>query len=125
VPVPCRRQTVAPSNCFAEDFFSFWLSHVPPGRFEAFWRTVAAALKPGGRAFFVDSLPDETSAARDHRTPDADGVQERLLNDGRSFRVLKLFHEPRALEERLRGLGWRAAVGRTSTYFLHGSASRG
>jgi demethylmenaquinone methyltransferase/2-methoxy-6-polyprenyl-1,4-benzoquinol methylase len=56
--------------------------------------------------------------------PGTDGVQERLLNDGRSFRIVKLFHEPRVLEGRLRALGWRAEVGRTPTYFLHGSASR-
>jgi hypothetical protein len=33
-------------------FFSFWLSHVPPARFEEFWALVRGALKPEGRAFF-------------------------------------------------------------------------
>ncbi len=113
-----------PDGAWDVVFFSFWLSHVPPGRFEPFWRTVSAALKPGGRVFFVDSLPDESSTARDHRMPGADGVQERLLNDGRSVRVVKLFHEPRGLEERLRALGWRAEARRTPTYFLHGAAAR-
>ncbi|HEX8907173.1 MAG TPA: class I SAM-dependent methyltransferase, partial [Longimicrobiaceae bacterium] len=40
-------------------FFSFWLSHVPPERFEAFWAMVRGALAPGGRVFFVDSLRTE------------------------------------------------------------------
>ena len=39
-------------------FFSFWLSHVPHEKFAPFWAMVAAALKPGGRAFLIDSLPD-------------------------------------------------------------------
>jgi hypothetical protein len=35
-------------------FFGFWLSHVPPGRFEPFWSLVAGCLKPQGRVFFAD-----------------------------------------------------------------------
>ena len=34
-------------------FFSFWLSHVPPERFEAFWNLVRSCLAPGGRVFFI------------------------------------------------------------------------
>src|ERR1700676_5216230 len=41
-----------PSTTFDLVFFSFWLSHVPPGRFDAFWANVRAALRPGGQAFF-------------------------------------------------------------------------
>ncbi len=54
--------------------------------------------------------------------PGADGVQERLLSDGRSFRTVKPFHEPGESQERLRALDWRAEVGRTPTHFLNGSA---
>jgi len=35
-------------------FFGFWLSHVPPARFEPFWAVVADCLKPQGRVFFAD-----------------------------------------------------------------------
>lgn len=104
-------------------FFSFWLSHVPQDRFDAFWAKVAAALKPGGRVFLVDSRPDETSTAVDHRMPDPAGVQERRLNDGRTFRIVKLFHDPAALNERLAGLGWRAAVEGTESYFIYGEVA--
>src|ERR1700676_376597 len=41
-----------PATTFDLVFFSFWLSHVPPGRFDAFWANVRAALRPGGQAFF-------------------------------------------------------------------------
>jgi predicted methyltransferase len=34
---------------------SFWLSHVPAARMEAFWRMVHAALTPGGVVYLIDS----------------------------------------------------------------------
>ena len=114
-----------PSARFDVVFFSFWLSHVPPERFQSFWATVAEALAPGGRVFFIDSLAEETSTARDHRLPRVgDVVQERRLNDGRTFRVVKLFHDPDELAAELQQLGWEANVARTATYFLHGTAGR-
>jgi SAM-dependent methyltransferase len=38
-------------------FFSAWLSHVPPQRFEDFWALVAACPKDDGRVFLIDELP--------------------------------------------------------------------
>jgi hypothetical protein len=67
--------------------FAFWLSRVPS---EAFWLTVKAALRPGGRVFFVDSRHCETSTASDHQLPPADQeTLTRKLNDGREFRIYK------------------------------------
>ena len=40
---------------FGAVVFAFWLSHVPPGRFEAFWSTLRGCLVPGGRAVFLDA----------------------------------------------------------------------
>jgi ubiquinone/menaquinone biosynthesis C-methylase UbiE len=114
-----------PSARFDVVFFSFWLSHVPPERFQSFWATVAEVLAPGGRVFFIDSLAEETSTACDHRLPRVgDVVQERRLSDGRTFRVVKLFHHPDELAAELQQLGWEANVARTATYFLHGTAGR-
>ncbi len=111
-----------PQERYDTIFFSFWVSHVPEERFDAFWDSVAAALKPGGRVFLIDSLQAETSRARNHGPPDADGIQERKLDDGRAFRVVKLCRDPAELTERLAGLGWRASLQRTETYFLYGDA---
>jgi SAM-dependent methyltransferase len=127
LPIPAYVEadlfTWRPSAAFDVVFFSFWLSHVPPERFEGFWAIVAEALAPGGRVFFIDSLAEETSTARDHRLPlRGDVVQERRLNDGRAFRVVKLFHDAGELAAKLRRLGWEANVARTATYFLHGTA---
>ena len=112
-----------PDATFDAVFFSFWLSHVPPERFALFWANVAAALKPGGCAFLVDSLPDPSSTARDHRMPDPQGMQERKLNDGRTFRIVKLFREPVRLADKLNAQGWRAEMERTARYFVFGRAT--
>jgi SAM-dependent methyltransferase len=104
-------------------FFSFWLSHVPPARFDAFWTSVRSALRPGGQAFFIDSLLEPTTSAVDHGPVEQSGVVHRRLNDGREFDVVKIFYEPAELEQRLAGLGWRGWVRSTSRFFLYGAVS--
>ncbi len=106
-------------------FFGFWLSHVPESRFEAFWEMVASALRPGGRAFFVDSVRSERSTAADHQLPAADEeTMIRRLDDGREFRIVKRFFDPRELESRLARLGWRIRVEQTGEFFIHGAGER-
>lgn len=112
-----------PDATFDVVFFSFWLSHVPPQRFDTFWATVRRALKPNGCAFFVDSLPEQSSTARDHAPIDRSGVVRRKLNDGREFRIVKLFYEPGALEERMSGLGWRGWMRSTGKFFTYGAVT--
>jgi hypothetical protein len=102
-------------------FFAFWLSHVPRSRFEAFWRFVRRSLRPGGRVFFIDSLPEPTSTAVDHMLDDTGEVRRRL-NDGREFNIVKLFYEPTGLASMLADLGWRSDVRSTGTYFMYGTA---
>lgn len=114
--------TWTPDGEYDVVFFSFWLSHVPLARFDAFWSMVRGALAPGGRAFFVDSLRTELSTARDHHLPDAGDVVERKLNDGRTFHIYKVFWEPAELRRRIEALGWRAEVRSTGTFFLYGQA---
>lgn len=102
-------------------FFGFWLSHVPPDRFRSFWELVAAALKPGGRFFFIDSLPDPHSSAADHDTPSAADVrQRRRLNDGTTYEIVKIYYDPAELQQRLRQIGFAATVKSSSDYFLYG-----
>lgn len=47
-----------PDEEFDVVFFASWISHVPPARFDAFWKTVDASLRRDGRVFFVDELKD-------------------------------------------------------------------
>jgi len=105
-------------------FMSFWLSHVPDDRFDAFWTTVRTAIAPGGSAYVVDSGWDLTSSATNHVRPDREGgVAQRKLNDGSEYRIVKIFHEPEALARRLAALGLRSHVVHTPRYFIHGAVT--
>lgn len=103
-------------------FFGFWLSHVPPDRFDSFWRTVRSALRPRGRVFFVDSRLAPSSTAVDHEPPTDAGIERRKLNDGREFEIVKVFYQPEPLQQRLASLGWRANVRTSGDYFVYGIA---
>jgi demethylmenaquinone methyltransferase/2-methoxy-6-polyprenyl-1,4-benzoquinol methylase len=102
-------------------FMSFWLSHVPAPRFDAFWQMVRRALAPGGFAYVVDSAHDPTSTAANHPTPDRHaGIVTRRLDDGREFRIVKVFYEPATLDAKLRELGFDARIAQTARYFIYG-----
>jgi 2-polyprenyl-3-methyl-5-hydroxy-6-metoxy-1,4-benzoquinol methylase len=102
-------------------FFGFWLSHVPPPCFEAFWSMVRTCLKPEGSVFFVDNVLNTTSFAhQQHALAGESYVVERELNDGRRFHAVKVFHEPASLESRLNALGWQGRVRSTGEFFLYG-----
>jgi SAM-dependent methyltransferase len=104
-------------------FMSFWLSHVPHARFEAFWSMVRRALAPEGFAYLIDSAHDPTSTAVDHPPPDRQaGVVTRKLDDGREFRIVKVFWTPEALTTRLGECDFAADLRQTHRYFVYGSA---
>ena len=96
--------TWEPEERFDLVFFSFWLSHVPEGRFDAFWGTVRAALAPGGRVFLLDSGAGDTAHTG---TDQADEQETRSLSDGRTFRIVKRRWSPEELAERVRPLGFK------------------
>lgn len=115
-----------PPRRFDTVFFSFWLSHVPPERFAPFWDLVGRALVPGGRAVFIDNQWIESATSLGGRLGDRDSTSvERQLNDGRWYRIVKVFYDPDDLARRLGDLGWRAHVTGTSQYFIYGEASPG
>ena len=104
-------------------FMSFWLSHVPHARFMPFWSMVGRALAPDGFAYIVDSAHDPTSHAVNHPTPDRHaGIVTRKLDDGREFRIVKVFWEPSAIEARLAACGFDADIAATPRYFIFGEA---
>jgi demethylmenaquinone methyltransferase/2-methoxy-6-polyprenyl-1,4-benzoquinol methylase len=102
-------------------FFAFWLTHVPPARFAAFWSVVGTALAPGGRACFLDSSNREREEERilpDQATP----TVWRRLRDGSDHRVVKVFYSPAELAARLAELDWSASVRETGVPLLVGTA---
>lgn len=114
-----------PDEYFDVVFFGFWLSHVPPELFEPFWDLVHRALKPDGRVFFVDSGYDPTSTARDHTLGGTQmTMMNRRLNDGRDFRIVKIYYQPEDLTRKLAGMGWDFHISQTASYFIYGSGNR-
>jgi len=114
--------TWKPDRRYDVVFIGFWLSHVPLERFESFWSMVADGLKEDGRVFFADDA---------YRTPDelvegpSSSTIRRQLDDGRSYRLVKVPHESAELEERLSQLGWRIEVTGTFWPVYWGAGRRG
>ena len=110
-----------PPGRFDAVVFTFWLSHVPVDRTQAFWDVVRRCLAPAGRVFFADSLYAPWATAIDHELEGPDGTSvTRRLNDGREFRIVKRFFDPGTLEEELRELGWSVEVRATGDLLLTG-----
>ena len=102
-------------------FFGFWLSHVPPERFESFWNLVRGMLAEGGQVYFLDSRYNPGSTAKDHRLEDRGlAAVTRRLNDGREFRIVKVFYQRDVLTKRLVELGWEFDIRETEQFFIHG-----
>lgn len=102
-------------------FFGFFLSHVPRGRFDGFWASLAGLLAPGGRIIFVDEGPHR-EWREDWIDRDA-GIVRRPLTDGSVHRAVKVLWRPEDLSRRLGELGWDASV-TSSGPFYWGSARR-
>jgi demethylmenaquinone methyltransferase/2-methoxy-6-polyprenyl-1,4-benzoquinol methylase len=96
------------SHEFDAAFFGFFLSHVPPSRFEPFWAVLDGLLAPGGRAFFIDEAPHDRW--REDWVDRETGVVRRTLTDGTTHRAIKVLWRAEDLEARLHGLGWDASV---------------
>ncbi|HEU4580264.1 MAG TPA: class I SAM-dependent methyltransferase [Polyangiaceae bacterium] len=102
-------------------FFGFWLSHVPPDRFAAFWSLIDECLVPGGRVFFAD---DAVRTPEELIEGEASAIVERRLDDGSAYRIVKVPYALAELEQRLLGLGWRFRFTQTSGGFFWGSGGR-
>ena len=111
-------------------FFSFWLSHVPPEKFEAFFELLAASLNEGGKIFLMDSRAKSKSDAgllvhsdgKYQTRSNDDVVMQRTLKDGRDFNIVKIYYSPEVLNQNLASLGWKANIQETERFFVFGSA---
>ena len=92
---------------------------MPGEKLSAFLETLRAALKPGGRLFFVDSK--DFDRAKSHTgTGDLGGeIQQRELNDGRRFEIVKIYYDPGQLTAILRAHGFDIEVRSTDNFFLY------
>jgi SAM-dependent methyltransferase len=104
-----------PAHQFDVVFFSYWLSHIPDDHLDRFWHQVATALRPGGRVFLLDSY---RPARIDH------DLQQRTLNDGRTYQIIKRYWQPAELEALP---GWRLTAAVTThgaIIHAHGAPER-
>jgi demethylmenaquinone methyltransferase/2-methoxy-6-polyprenyl-1,4-benzoquinol methylase len=121
-----------PVMAYDAAFMGFWLSHVPPAWLYEFIGTMAGALKPGGKIFFVDSLLEPSSTARGQTQDLAQRKWEstlsksrqitvrRRLNDGREFEIVKVFYDPQDLIQRFSAQNIPITVKKTERFFLYG-----
>ncbi len=111
-------------------FFAFWLSHVPPDLANAFLTKICTAVRPKGHLFIIDQCN-----AYEHRPEEIaewsfshvrwEGIfEERMLADGRTFRIVKVFYHPRLLAERVRQLGFEVTAERVGERLFNLSGTR-
>ena len=89
---------------FTAAFAHWWWSHVPKLRLKAFLAALHGKLKPGAFVLFVDQLPSAYESK--NRRQDAEGnlVEERVLDDGRSFLIVKNFPTEQEIRGALEGV---------------------
>jgi demethylmenaquinone methyltransferase/2-methoxy-6-polyprenyl-1,4-benzoquinol methylase len=105
--------------------FGFWISHIPTERLDGFLATVAGALRPGGKVFFVDGRREPKTTAKNHVLPEQGAqVMTRILNDGRAYQIVKNFYDPDALTAQCARAGLSVAVRETPTFFLYGAGTQ-
>ena len=103
-------------------FAGFFVSHIPPDRWQPFWAKVRGWLEPGGVFALVDDCwgPDRPrSSQRVEGGPDHAHIREL---DDESFTIVKRFFRPEELVAAFAEVGFRAEVGSTGEHFLYGSA---
>lgn len=108
-----------PDGSYDVVFFGFWLSHVPPVRFDDFWQLVRSCVRSDSRVAFVDES-DRSNHNDDVRVVDGVPLAPRSLADGHTLDVIKLFWNPDDLVARLQTLGWTFNVRRVHDIFLYG-----
>jgi len=108
-----------PEQQFDMIFFAFWLSHVPPEKFENFLKRVSMMLKPGGTLFIVDSLRNKMATAKNQNMLESSHIHQRILNDGREFRIIKVFYQQDGLQSDLASVNISAEVQTTTQFFIY------
>jgi hypothetical protein len=111
----------SPAEGFDVVFFSAWLSHVPPQRFEDFWTLVRSCLDESGRVFLIDELPSVAIIEQTVADAPAPAVRRQLAT-GESYRTVKVFYEPPELVERLAAVGFQAEARSVSWRFFCAAA---
>lgn len=86
-------------------FAGFIWSHIPRSQLSHFLQSLHRNLKPGGTVVMIDNLYVEGSSSRIRET-DAEGntYQDRILESGSHYRILKNFPDESEIRSALAGL---------------------
>jgi SAM-dependent methyltransferase len=114
-----------PGDEFGLVFAGFFLSHIPPDRWEPFCAKVRRWLSPGGTLAFVeDSWGPDRPRSSDRVVDGPAHAHIRRLDD-REYTIVKRFFRPNELEDAFAEVGWEASVASTGDHFLYGTATPG
>ena len=103
--------------------FGFFLSHVPPERFAAFWTALRAWLAPGGRVWFCDDVAGPDRPYSGDTVEEVPIANTRSFDTDEAFTIVKVFWHPGDLAGMLTELGWDARVRSTGEHFMVGEAT--
>ena len=107
-----------PNHAFDAAYSSFWVSHIPADRLDAFFSVAAAALRPGGTFVILESQPARPRAPGQGTKRVDNDVEIRTLNDGVTYRIVKREMHAEELAASLERAGFAASFRKTATHFL-------
>lgn len=85
---------------FTAGFAAFWWSHIPKSRLKMFLDQFHRKLAPGALVVFMDNRYVEGSSTRISRADDEGNTyQQRRLDDGSTFEIVKNFPSPDELRK--------------------------
>ncbi len=90
------------SELFDVGFAMHWVSHIPLSRWNEFFTTFHARLKPGAKVMLADDIrrPDDTDPYYS-KLADRDSYEIRQLPSGKSYEIIKTYFTPENLRELL------------------------
>jgi ubiquinone/menaquinone biosynthesis C-methylase UbiE len=102
-------------------FFSFWISHIPQELLSEFLEKVYRAVRPGGQVFLID----EPGGGKLLSGATDDGVQQtRQLEDGSTYRVVKVYYDPYLVHHALEQIGFEQVNSTVGGHFFYVHAFR-
>ena len=91
-------------GAFSAGFAGFWWSHVPKRELASFLSVFHLRLEPGAKVVFVDNRYVEGSSTTiAYRDEEGNTYQDRTLENGRCYRIIKNFPAEGELRAVLRG----------------------